>query len=542
MKKMNDTDMISAERFSFTYPGEQIRALEDICFEAPKGSFLLVAGPSGSGKTTLLRSLKKELRPVGRSEGVIHVPDGVAYVMQDPANQIVMDVVWHELAFGLENLGFTPQVIERRIAETAHFFGIASWIHRSVSELSGGEKQILNLASSLILNPEVLILDEPTAQLDPIAVQHFLSLVQRIHREVGTTLIMSEHRMTDVLAMVDDVLFLEQGRVSFSGTPEAFACHLLEQNSPYQAALPAATLAACRADDILGKVHERPALAIPEARRRLQPFKDIITKERQDDKSANANSMILESKHVQYRYRADLPTVLDDASLVIRKGSIHTVVGGNGSGKSTLLYLLSGVLSPLRGRVVREEKARIGLMTQHAKALFTADTLFDDLMELSGLGEYSETEVMTIAVKLSLTSLLARHPYDLSGGEMQKAALAKLLLLSPDILLLDEPVKGLDAVSKREIAALFRGLQEEGKTLFIATHDLNFSALVSDTCSLIFDGRIVATGDVKTFYRGNAFYTTDYVRVTEGIIPGIVTADDLDEYFVNVDGRQSDGF
>ena len=540
MRKAEDAGVILAEQFSFTYPGGHAKALDDICFETTKGSFLLVAGPSGSGKTTLLRSLKQELRPVGTSEGIIRVPDQVAYVMQDPTNQIVMDVVWHELAFGLENLGYAPEFIERRIAETAHFFGIASWIHRPISELSGGEKQILNLASSLVLSPEVLILDEPTAQLDPIAIQHFLSLLQRIHREVGTTLIMSEHRMTDVLAMVDDVLFLEEGRVSFSGPPEMFARHLLDRDSPYKVALPAATQAARGADQVLGRTHDQPALDIPEARRRLDHFKNIPTTAHHDDISVEPRATILEAKHLVYRYRNDLPTVLDDASLAVDKGSIHAIVGGNGSGKSTLLYLLSGVLTPTRGRVIRQDDARIGLMTQNAKALFSADTLFDDLMELSDLGGYGEDEVMAIAAKLSLARFFLRHPYDLSGGEMQKAALAKLLLLSPDILLLDEPVKGLDAVSKREIAGLFRRLREQGKTLFIATHDLNFSAQIADTCSLIFDGRIVATEDMKTFFCGNAFYTTDYVRVTQGIIPNIVTVNDLDEFFAGIGERQPD--
>ncbi len=529
MKEPQDKIAIQVDGLSFTYPGQDIKVLRDLSFEVPAGSFLLVAGPGGSGKTTLLRTLKKELRPAGTCEGSIRLGGESGFVMQDPSNQIVMDLVWHELAFGLENLGLAPAVIERRIAETAHFFGIGHWIHRPVNELSGGEMQILNLASSLIMNPDILILDEPTARLDPVAVSHFLGMLRRIHSETGRTLIMSEHRMSDVLSLADRVLFLEQGEISFEGKPEVFAAYLLDGSHPFRAALPAATMAVRRTEEVLsGASSQALPLDVPAARRRLRelaPSVELVTTE------AGAplpEEPVIAARELVFRYRNDLPEVLKGASLSVAKGSIHAIVGGNGSGKSTLLHLLSGVLTPGRGSVKRGEGIRTGLLTQDTRALFSADTLLDELMELADLGRYSEKEVLDMLEQLELAGLRGRHPYDLSGGEIQKAALAKLLLLSPDLLLLDEPVKGMDSASKRQLAGWFRNLGAQGRTMVIVTHDLNFSAEAADTCSLLFDGRIVATEDVRSFFRGNSFYTTGFARVTEGILPDLVIAADLD--------------
>ena len=525
---MTKTDHgVRVSHLSFSYPMTEEKALSDLNFVIEEGSFTLLCGPTGSGKTTLLRSLKEELRPEGHYSGQIEVPSSIAFVLQDPTNQIVMDVVWHELAFGLENLGFPGEVIERRVAETAHFFGIEHWINRPVSELSGGEKQILNLASSLILNPSLIILDEPTARLDPVAVTRFLSLLERIHREIGTSILLSEHRLSDVLPLADHVLYLEEGQLQFDGLPRDFAKELLRSDRPFSMALPAATKIVNRVEAVSGQNQGAAALSVTEARERLSNIDLSMMTVRPVEMTSTDRPIAIKAKGLSYRYQSDLPYVLDALSLELLEGSAHAVLGGNGSGKSTLLHLLSRVITPVLGNIVIEKNKRVGLLTQHARALFSKEQLKEELMELHLLGDYDEQAMEQMAHTLSLSHLLHRHPYDLSGGEMQKAALAKLLLLSPDILLLDEPDRGLDAMGKEDVIALLRALREQGKTILFVSHDLNFAARVADRASLLFDGRIVVTEDSHAFFTENIFYTTDVARVTRGLLPGLVNLEDL---------------
>ncbi len=548
--------------FGFRYPESEKKAVDGVSFSLDPGSFTVVAGPSGSGKTTLLRSLKPELAPHGEREGVIEFMDvdaggtfersfhDVAFVMQNPTNQIVMDVVWHELAFGLENAGLSPELIERRIAETAHFFGISNWIYRKVSELSGGEKQILNLASALIMHPRVLILDEPTAQLDPVAIKHFLNMLQRIHREIGTTIILSEHRMGDVLPMASDVLYLEEGKVSFFGAARDFAFYLLNCEKPFKRALPTATRIIWHVRKSLGESHaatdakfRQLPLSVQEAREELSSIVTSLqhhvsmrdaavcsanTGEPEAATGQRIGTSLISAKKLWFRYNNETPFVLEELDFELNRGTIHALVGGNGSGKSTLLYLLAGVLRAQRGKVMRGSDVKVSLLTQNPQVVFARDTLFDDLMEHRALGAYDEDRVYAVTESLGIRYLLNRHPYDLSAGEMQKGALAKILLLEPDVVLLDEPVKGLDAVSKHEIGDIFKRLRDKGTTLLIVTHDLEFSASVADECSLIFDGRIVAKGETSSFFRDNAFYTTDAFRVTRGIVNPVTTVCEWD--------------
>lgn len=529
MKRSGDKPAVRVEALSFTYPGGEREALVDLSFDLEPASFVLVAGPGGSGKTTLLRALKAELRPTGTFRGKIQVEGNTGFVMQDPDNQIVMDQVWHELAFGLENQGLSPAVIERRIAEISHFFGIGDWIERPVSKLSGGERQILNLASSLVMKPDILILDEPTARLDPVAISHFLDMLRRIHRETGTTLILSEHRLADLLPEVDRVLHLDGGRLTFDGTPTAFAARLLATDRPFKESLPAATLTVERAEKTTGMaVNGDPPLDVPAARRRLRVLASMLEVEPPKPVDPASDQYVIQMDRLEFRYGRDWPKVLDGVDLAVRKGSVHAILGANGSGKSTLLYLLAGVLDPLRGRVRKLDGIRTGLLVQHPRSLFSADRLLDELMELAELGGYGEAQVKEEMERLGLWGLRKRHPYDLSGGESQKAALAKLLLLSPDVFLLDEPVQGMDATSKIEFGRRARALKEEGRTVVLVTHDLNFSAEVADTCSLLFGGRIVTTEDSRSFFRDNRFYTTDYARVAEGLWPELLAAADLE--------------
>lgn len=530
-------EIATMKQVTFTYPGETNPALSDLTFTIEEGSFVLVCGKSGSGKSTLLRLFKQELAPVGKREGVTAVfgkPVGeeapalcaaqVGFVMQHPETQIVTDTVWHELAFGLENIGLPNSVIRRRVAETTHFFGIGSWFEKSVHELSGGQKQVLNLAAVMAMQPKMIILDEPTAQLDPIAAKEFLSALFRVNQELGTTVIVSEHRLEDVLPLCNQVLYLEKGTLAFQGCAQEFAEQLMKTENIFSSALPAATQIAY----IFGKPNHLP-LHVRDGRQYLQSCRITAippSAPHSTPKAVKATAS-LSAKHIWYRYHKEDPFVLQNMSISFFSGRIHALVGANGSGKSTLLTLLSGAYKPNRGKIEVQSGKRIAMLAQDPKALFVCDSVLDDLMECSPKGSSRREIAVEMAQSLGLSHLLHRHPYDLSGGEMQKAALGKLLLLQPDILLLDEPTKGLDAFAKEEFASILTDLKKKGKTLVVVSHDLDFIAQFADDCSMLFQGEITCTDACKPFFEGNSFYTTGVNRVTRGLLPHCVTLEDV---------------
>ena len=464
---------ITVSHLSFTYPQETVPALRDVSFSVEEGEFLTLIGPSGGGKSTLLRALKPALTPHGSFTGEISFfgeplsaldarrqAAEIGFVLQKPDEQIVTDRVWHELAFGMESLGFATPVIRRRVAEMASFFGIEEWFSRPVEALSGGQKQLLNLASVMALQPRVLLLDEPTSQLDPIAAADFLNAVARIRRELGTTVILSEHRLEEALPLCDRVLALEQ-TVLAHGTPQEVSRALCAAKSPVYFSMPTPV----RVSGSVGA--DKCPVTVTEGRQwlagyaALHPLVDVPPRTLRP-----AGEELLGLKDVWFRYEKDGEDVLQDLSCSFARGQLTALLGGNGSGKTTTLSLLAGLRRPLRGkRFCRTE--RIGLLPQDPQMLFDRATVRDELREqLASLPEAEQARrIQEMACFCRLEGLLDRHPYDLSGGEQQRAALAKLLLAGPELLLLDEPTKGMDVQVKRELAAILNGLLEQGATV-----------------------------------------------------------------------------
>lgn len=446
--------------FSYGSTGEVV--LHDVSFGLEHGSFTVLCGTSGSGKSTLLRAFKPELAVAGESRGTVRVlgddphllspvesATRVGFVMQDPENQIVTDTVWHELAFGLESIGMDPQTMRRRVAETAHFFGIGGWFDRRTADLSGGQKQLLNLAAIVVMQPAVLVLDEPTSQLDPISAKGFFDVLERVNSELGITVAITEHRLEDVLPIADRVLFLERdGALVYDGDPDGFVRMLARHDEGLHAALPAATR--------MGILFEHAGMGPGENAHypvTVREGRSFLSKELAvahahgrrvvepslEERALPSGDVVLSARDVWFRYTREMPFVLRGVDFNLYAGRISALVGGNGSGKSTLLSALAGVRKPERGRVARGRNLHVALMAQNPKALFVRDRLVDDLLEWSDLGGYSLSDVNEMLERFGLEQLCARHPYDLSGGETQKAALAKILLLQPDVLLLDEP-------------------------------------------------------------------------------------------------------
>ncbi len=515
---------------TFTYPGSITPALREASLTVADGEFLVLCGASGSGKSTLLRQLKSVLAPHGARSGEIlfgGVPleevtrgeqaGAIGFVLQDPENQVVTDKVWHELAFGLESLGYETPVIRRRVAEMAAFFGIQDWFYKNVSELSGGQKQLLSLASVMAMQPRVLLLDEPTSQLDPIAAADFLAVLGRINRELGTTVILSEHRLEEALSYAGRAAVLEDGRLLCCAAPGEVGALLRRQGSGMFYAMPAA-MRIWGATDSEGT----SPVTVCEGRAWLHEYAaSHKLGELPPERMRMRTEPVLKAREVWFAYEQDAPEVLRGLTMTVCRGEHYALLGANGAGKSTTLRVLAGLLKPLRGEVT--VCGRVGLLPQDPQTLFVKKTVREDLMDVC-----RDEESLARAVALCrLDGLLDRHPYDLSGGEQQRAALAKLLLCAPNILLLDEPTKGLDAAFKRQLAQILRELQAGGVTIVTVSHDVEFCAEFADRCALFFDGGITAEGTPRAFFSGNCFYTTAADRIARELLPGAVTVRDV---------------
>ncbi len=530
-------DTFAIRRLSFAYPEQAVNAVEELSLTVGQGEFWIICGPSGSGKSTLLRQLKPVLSPHGRRSGEIWFEgkpletldqraqsQRIGFVSQSPDNQIVTDKVWHELAFGLESLGFDTPTIRRRVAEMASFFGIQNWFYRDVTGLSGGQKQLLNLAAVMVMQPSVLILDEPTAQLDPIAAADFIAILGRLNRELGTTVILTEHRLEEALPLASAMAVMDRGRLLCAGTPKEVGAALKAADHPIFLAMPTAmrVWAAAQSDEPCPVTVQEGQdwLAAFAGKHPLQGLPEEVERRYPGGAAISAHGL-------WFRYEKELPDAVKGWSLTVQKGEFLALLGGNGTGKTTSLKLLAGLLKPYRGEL--QISGSVAALPQNPQALFVKKTLGEDLFALlSGRPKEEQAERVGRVVKLCrLGELLDRHPYDLSGGEQQRAALAKVLLLEPDILLLDEPTKGLDAEFKEALGGILQSLLSRGMTVVMASHDTEFCARYAHRCALFFDGSTVAEGSPRAFFSGNSFYTTSANRMARALLPEAVTPEDV---------------
>ncbi len=528
-------ELLKIENLTFCYPQNAHRVLDGVSFAIEEGEFCVLCGATGSGKSTLLRLCKRELSPVGQKSGKIlftgtpteHLSDRdaamrIGFVCQQPDQQIVCDKVWHELAFGLENLGLSQGEIARRVAEMASYLGIEPWFDRKVSTLSGGQKQLLNLASVMVMHPDLLILDEPTSQLDPIAATEFLHTLKKLNRDFSLTVLIAEHRLEELVPMCDRLIVLENGRLLGTDTPRALMPRIA-QSPALLASMPTATRLCCAIGN------RSYPLSVKEGREMLAKYADPARILPESAPGAERGKA-LELEHVYFRYARELPDTLADLSLTLYEGETLCVLGGNGSGKSTMLGVASGVRKPYAGSVyvfgkkLKEYKNQslyrenLSLLPQDVQTVFLHNTVREELDDAGA--ELS-------ALPYDLSHLMNTHPYDLSGGEQQLVALAKVLATKPRILLLDEPTKGLDAEKKQHLLDILRTLKARGVSILIVTHDVEFAALCADRCVLFFRGAAVSDGLPRAFFAENNFYTTAARRMSRGYFQNAVTVRDL---------------
>ncbi|MDD4646560.1 MAG: energy-coupling factor transporter ATPase [Bacteroidales bacterium] len=554
----NTLATFTIKNLSFTYPQRKHPALSHISLTVEYGELIVVCGQTGCGKSTLLRNLKTALTPHGKKEGTISFynrplesiefreqASRIGFVMQNPDNQIVTDKVWHELAFGLESLGYDSATIRLRVAEMAGFFGIQSWFHRDVSQLSGGQKQLLNLASVMAMQPDVLILDEPTSQLDPIAAGDFLDTIRKINREIGTTVILTEHRLEEVLPMADRVVVLDKGKILVDAAPREAGSVLVNEKHPMLSAMPTPMQIFAEID--FKRKNVSYPITVREGRNRLteifegRELKKATVKDIKEDN--NYGKPIFQLKDVWFRYSKEEPDVIKGLSMEVAEGQLYCIVGGNGTGKTTALNILGGIRKPYRGQVLLKGKwigkykesqlynGLIGILPQDPKSLFVEKSVELDLLEVLDekklAKEEKEARVASVAELVEINELLEAHPYDLSGGEQQRVALAKILLLEPEIILMDEPTKGLDNYFKEKLARILKKLLKGSSTIVLVSHDIEFCGRYGDRCAMFFDGSIVTDNTPNRFFSGNSFYTTAANRMSRHIFENAVTPEDV---------------
>ena len=540
-------EILSIKDLTFSYPNKENFALQNVNLSINSGDFVVVCGQSGSGKTTLLRMLKKEIAPHGEKQGAVYYKgedveklddkisaQKIGFVFQKPDQQIVTDKVWHELAFGLESLGYDSDYIRLRVGEMANYFGITSLFRKKTTELSGGQKQLMNLASVMAMSPDVIILDEPTSQLDPITANDFITTLKKINDELGLTVIIIEHRLQEVFPIADKVAVMEDGKVICYDTPRN-VCEKLS-NHPMSQGFPSAV----RIWQKSGGKGNCP-LTVKEGR-------NFINSNFSERKLPLRNTIpntedIITLKDVFFRYEKGGNDILSGTNLSIKKGEHFCILGGNGSGKTTTLKILAGLLKPYRGKVIIDNnkmtkkttadfnRLGVAMLPQNPESVFLKSRGIDDYTELCKIkgiekSDY-EDKINSVAEKLGIKDLLENHPYDLSGGEIQKCALGKVLISEPKILLLDEPTKGVDAYSKLSLSKILQEIKSDGVTIITVTHDVEFASIVADRCGLFFDGEVLSSLVPQEFFSKNNFYTTASSRISRDKFANAVTVDDV---------------
>ena len=598
-------NIIQIRDLTFAYAAGDEPVLSDINIDIGSGEFVIIMGSSGSGKTTLLKMLKRNMIPAGRYSGRVYIygkeadkltdrenAAGIGYVSQDPDNQIVTDKVWHELAFGLENLGMDNVTIRKKVAEMSEYFGITGWYDREVSKLSGGQKQILNLASVMVMQPGILLLDEPTANLDPLAAIRFLDVVKRINQELGVTVVMVEHNLEHIYADADRIIAIDKGRVAANSSPKKAAADIIAAGSFLIEGLPVASRLYSGYNKKNGNsvvsynnvnidsnnkdnhiLSDEIPLTVKEGRRWYVNYKKVygkdITKDKDkinnfagksiindkvikkdvleednitgnknkkrigfikknnlENKSSRKNTDNIENtvcqlKNVSYSYNKKLPYIIDGVDVSFKEGRITAILGGNGAGKSTMLKLIAGIIEPVRGKIISNK--RIIMLPQDPKAVFTEVSVEEEFAEVlmdKGNGIYNNMPmedkreiVEQIIEEFGLNDIRKNNPYDISGGQQEKLAIAKVLLLKPEVLLLDEPTNGLDPYFKKTLGKLLKKINAGGVTIIIVSHDLEFVDSFCDDVIMLFDRKVAAQDSTHKFLRDNMFYTTNYYRI-----------------------------
>jgi len=542
------SELMSLKQLTFTYPATSRPALNDVDLSIASGDFVVIVGATGSGKTTLLRQLKPELIPAGKLTGTAQYQgrsiqtlsttesaQAIGVVVQDPVVQPVMATVIEELAFSLENVGVSATSMPGRIAEIANFLGLDQILHTPLQKLSGGQLQLVNLASALVLHPAMLLLDEPTAQLDPTTAQNFLNVLQQVHHELGLTIVMSEHRLDRVLPLASRLLIMQDGALLAAGSV-ATGLQLMTQHTELASFVPAIP-------NFFVQQHltgHRLPLTVATAQQMLGQ-RGISFKLRSSAMPVKtAGSPLLTLTGVSFRYDQQAPT-LRTIDVTFATGTWVAILGKNGAGKSTLLRVLAGLRKPQHGKVRLDKQLvwklnnsalirQVGLLSQHPIDQFTGLTVREELTAQARLGNEpaNATTVTDWLAKLQLTAVADQNVFDLSGGQQQLVGLGLALITRPRLLLLDEPTKGLDPVTKQLVGRLLENYRAAGVTIVMASHDVEFSAQFATHGTFMFDGQLTPVQLSREFFTTNFMATTAVNRLLRQWVPQALFSTDVE--------------
>jgi len=540
---------------TYTYPGASKPALDDVSLAIDPAEVILVLGGSGSGKSTLLRAINGLVPHFhgGTFAGRVTVDEfdtrtarpaelaaRVGLVFQDPESQAVMTTVEREIAFGLENRGIASPAIARLVEEALISLGLSGLRRAPLSTLSGGELQKVALAAVIATQPHLLLLDEPTSQLDPVSSEELLAAVRRLSEDTGATIVLAEHRVERCLHLATRVLFMEGGAIVVDADPQAFARWALAGHR--ELLPPVARLFARRLNGGAKAAAEagRLPLTVKDARGML----DDVAGQLESFASpapAREGDVVLEARKLAVGY-APGEAVLEHIDLRLRRGERIALMGENGAGKSTLVRHFNGLARPLAGDVrllgrplkelsVAQAARDCALLGQNPNDYFIKDTVAEEvdysLVQMGFAGRERNELCSRTIVDLDLMDLLMRNPRDLSGGERTRVALAAVTCGDPALVILDEPTRGMDPLHKAELAALLRRWAANGRCVLVVTHDVEFAARVAGRVLVVGDGSLLADGPVHEVLNGSLFFSTQINRLLRHSLPGVLTEDEV---------------
>lgn len=532
---------IKVENLNYSYPDEKNRSICDINLEIGRGEILLLCGKSGSGKSTLGKCFTGAIPNFygGAIRGSIIIngrkiedlsdrerASEVTMVFQDPEKQILMDKVFREIAFGLENVSIESSVIRRRVIETMQFCNILHLKDRFINTLSGGEKQKVAVASALAYMPKFIVFDEPTSQLDPGSSDEIINLIKKINNELGITIVLIEQRMDRCFDIADRVAVMKNGKISFCGNKVEMYSSTLDEVKSF---LPAYL----KASKVLN-IEEMPN-SFRELRKILSVSPNLIVHKKVDEIHLSEEAVI-EIKKATCKYEATIAN--SDIDLDIKKGSFNAIIGSNGAGKSTLIKAIMGFVKysgsiKLMGREVKKLKfkdigVKIAYVSQNPNDYLSKDTVYEELkFTLDNYGLDDNGLIDDTLKKLDIYKFKLKNPRDLSGGEKQRVAIASVLVLKPEILILDEPTRGLDYEVKHKLGEILKTLNDNGSTIVMITHDLDFAAKFCSNFILMFDGKIVSNGNKYEVLNNGIYYTTNMNKLFRDAYPDVFVLDDI---------------
>lgn len=541
------------KNLSFAYAKNENNAISNLSFKVNSGEFFAICGSSGCGKTTLLKMLKPELAPKGKKTGEISfyskdinklqhklTTSQIGFVGQNPDYQIVTHTAESELCFALENLGFDSSTIALRLAEISSYFSMGSWLKRNVNELSGGQKQLLSLASVLIMYPKVLILDEPTSQLDPMASEIFIDTLKKINQELGISIIITEHRLENILPYCTSILLLNDGEKVYHGKVQ----DIFKSNQDLNFFKPSLPTPMRIYSEI--KNDSPCPITISEGKNWIENLllnKNLQYKSLDKVALTSNNKEIIKVKNLYFKYPNTEKLVINGLNFSVKQNTIHAILGSNAVGKTTLLKLMTGILKTKTGKLKIDGKninsykqnelysSLISVMPQKVETMFSCETVLEQMhYQLSDKNmskDQKQNQISDISNLLGIKDILSHHPYDISGGQMQKLGLALVLLQNPKLIFLDEPTKGMDAKFKIELAKILQNLKSKGITIILISHDTEFCASYCDECSLMFDGKITVTGNRHEFFSNNYFFTTAAKKMSREVFDNTITCEEV---------------